>query len=788
MEPTNKSTGTKVLVNDSYNSPASPASSASSPASPASPYLPGDLIIALAGNPNVGKSTVFNALTGLNQHTGNWPGKTVTNARGKFRHKDRNFILVDIPGTYSLIANSAEEEVARDFICFGKPDAVIVVTDATCLERNLNLVLQILEITHKVVVCVNLIDEAKRKRIDIDFDSLSKCLGVPVIPSNARNGEGLETLMDSILDITANNCEICPEEIKYNNIIEHAINMLQPKIQEQIGEDLNSRWVSLKFMEGDTAMLKSIDKYMGTGLSGNSKILKLTEQAKSYLMKNGIQTSQLHDSIVTTLVRVAEEISIRTVSFNNRHYNAMDRKIDKIVTSRIFGVLIMLGLLSLLFWLTIVGANTPSGIISGFLSGLEAGMNDFFVWSGLPGWLQSMLVSGVYRTLSWVISVMLPPMAIFFPLFTLLEDLGYLPRIAFNLDNFFKKACTHGKQALTMCMGFGCNAAGVIGCRIIESPRERLIAIITNVFVPCNGRFPLLIAIGTIFISGISGSTSGNTPGNVHDSASAGISGTTINGVYDASSGSVYDASSCSVYDGISGNVHGVPSVAISSSFISALVITGIVLLGILMTLLISRILSKTLLKGLPSSFTLELPPYRKPQIVKVIARSFLDRTIFVLGRAVAVAAPAGLIIWLMANITVMDSSLLLHTARFLDPFGKMLGMDGYIILAFILGIPANETVIPILIMGYMSSGSLLRLEGLMDLRQLLVANGWTWLTGVCVMLFSIMHFPCATTLWTIHKETRSLKWVIASFTIPVATGIIVCLTVAGTARLLGLV
>jgi ferrous iron transport protein B len=326
---------------------------------------------------------------------------------------------------------------------------------------------------------------------------------------------------------------------------------------------------------------------------------------------------------------------------------------------------------------------------------------------------------------------MLPPMAIFFPLFTLLEDLGYLPRIAFNLDNFFKKACTHGKQALTMCMGFGCNAAGVIGCRIIDSPRERLIATLTNVFVPCNGRFPTLIAISTIFIGG------------------------TVGGAF--------------------------------QSVASTITLTVIVLLGILMTLLVSKLLSMTILKGLPSSFTLELPPYRKPQIGRVIIRSVFDRTLFVLGRAIAVAAPAGLVIWLMANITVSDLSLLTYAANFLDPFAKMLGMDGYILMAFILGLPANEIVVPIIIMSYMSSGSMLELDELDDLRQLLVSHGWTWLTAVCVMLFSLMHFPCGTTLWTIRKETQSLKWTFASFAIPTAAGIIVCFIVANLSRLLGL-
>ncbi|HEY8421756.1 MAG TPA: nucleoside recognition domain-containing protein, partial [Thermoclostridium sp.] len=456
------------------------------------------------------------------------------------------------------------------------------------------------------------------------------------------------------------------------------------------------------------------------------------DKAKQYLAEKGILPDQLRDKIVSRLVTVSEELSRATVTFENKQYNQIDRKIDKVLTSKVFGLPIMMAMLAFIFWITIEGANFPSGLLSDFLFGIEDKLSELFISIGSPIWLHDILVLGMFRTLAWVVSVMLPPMAIFFPLFTLLEDLGYLPRVAFNLDNFFKKACAHGKQALTMCMGFGCNAAGVIGCRIIDSPRERLIAILTNNFVPCNGRFPTLIAMSIIFIGG------------------------TVGGAY--------------------------------KSVVSTLAVTGIVLLGIIMTLLISKILSKTILKGMPSSFTLELPPYRKPQVGRILVRSIFDRTLFVLGRAVAIAAPAGLVIWLMANIKVNDISLLAYGANFLDPFGRMLGMDGYIIMAFILGLPANEIVIPIIIMSYMASGAMMELDALEDLRQLLVSNGWTWLTGLCVMLFSLMHFPCGTTLWTIKKETRSVKWTFAAFAIPTLTGIIVCFIVANGARILGLV
>lgn len=691
---------------------------------------PEDRVIALAGNPNVGKSTVFNSLTGMNQHTGNWPGKTVVNAQGKYRHKGKDFILVDMPGTYSLMANSVEEEVARDFVCFGNPDATVIVADATCLERNMNLVLQTLEITNRVVVCVNLLDEAKRKKIHINLKELSKRLGVPVIGTSARSGKGLDELMDAVYGITSQSTLLSPLKVKYDDIIEQAIAMVEPRVKAVLGGELDSRWIALKLIDGDEALLKQLKANIGSNLEENGEVVEGLENARALLKEKGLE--QLRDSVVSSIVRTAEEVCRGVVVFQDEKYNSTDRKIDRFLTSRFLGIPIMIGLLGIVFWITIAGANVPSKMISDFLFWVEDHLTAFFLWAGAPSWLHGILVLGIYRTLAWVVSVMLPPMAIFFPLFTLLEDLGYLPRVAFNLDNFFKKACAHGKQALTMCMGFGCNAAGIVGCRIIDSPRERLIAIITNNFVPCNGRFPTLIAIITMFFAG----------------AATGIFG----------------------------------------SFISTVALTGVIVLGVIMTLAISRILSKTVLKGLPSSFTLELPPYRKPQVGKIIVRSMFDRTLFVLGRAVCVAAPAGLVIWGMANLHIGTLSLLDHCANFLNPFAHMIGMDGYILMAFILGFPANEIVIPIMIMSYMSAGSMLELDSLTELRELLVANGWTWLTAVCTMLFSLMHFPCGTTCWTIKKETQSFKWTAASFLIPTATGILLCFIVASAARLLGLV
>ena len=692
-------------------------------------------VIALAGNPNVGKSTVFNALTGMNQHTGNWPGKTVSSAQGRCTHNGREYLLVDIPGTYSLMAHSAEEEVARDFICFGQdgraPDAVVVVCDATCLERNLNLVLQTLEITANVVVCVNLMDEAKKRGVRVDLPRLSAALGVPVVGTSARSEKGLAELMDAVEKSVTIPSASCRRSIRYSDAIEEAVRIAEPAVSRVVDGDLRSRWVTLQLLLGDKSISHAIETFFGAYLQRRESVAAALEEARQSLWNHGIHTEKLQDEVVSAIMSRAEKICRHVVS-SREGYNDRDRKLDRILTSKRTGIPLMLLLLLGVFWLTITGANYPSQWLADGLFWVQDRLSDAFRAAGAPEWLHGALVLGVYRVLAWVVSVMLPPMAIFFPLFTLLEDFGYLPRVAFNLDKYFKKASACGKQALTMCMGFGCNAAGVVGCRIIDSPRERLIATITNVFVPCNGRFPTLIAILTMFFIGTAG--------------------------------------------------------GFTSSLLSALGLTVVIVFGVMMTLLISRILSKTILKGLPSSFTLELPPYRRPQIGKVIVRSVFDRTLFVLGRAAAVAAPAGLIIWLLANITVGDVSVLQHCADFLDPFGRLLGMDGVILMAFILGFPANEIVVPIIIMTYMATGTLTDMSNLAELHTLLTENGWTWLTAVCTMLFSLMHWPCSTTCMTIKKETQSVKWTAVSFLVPALAGMVICFVTASAVRLLGLV
>ena len=682
---------------------------------------PDDKVIALAGNPNVGKSTVFNALTGLNQHTGNWPGKTVTNAQGRCTAGGRSYVMVDIPGAYSLMAHSAEEEVARNFICFGEPDAVVVVCDATCLERNLNLVLQTLEISRRVVVCVNLMDEAERKGIKLDLELLSGRLGVPVVGTTARRKKSLRLLTDCLERVCSAPEPGEPFSVRYPDAIEDAVALLEPLVEEKSAGRLNSRWLSLRLLDQDDSLIREINACLGEDFLRDEALQSALGEAMALLRERGVEnTDQLKDMTVAALIHSAEAICCGAVTCERSQYAETDRRLDRLLTGRLTGYPVMLALLALIFWLTISGANYPSQLLADGMFRVQDRLTELFEYLNAPDWLHGVLVLGAYRVLAWVVSVMLPPMAVFFPLFTLLEDAGYLPRVAYNLDKPFKRCRACGKQALTMCMGFGCNAAGVVGCRIIDSPRERLLAILTNNFVPCNGRFPTLIALLTMFFVGTAG---------------GGL-----------------------------------------SPVLSALLLTAAIVLGVGITFAVTKLLSETLLRGVPSSFTLELPPYRKPQIGKVLVRSVFDRTLFVLGRAAAVAAPAGLVIWLMANITAGGVSILAHCAAFLDPFARLMGLDGVILLAFILGFPANEIVIPIIIMAYTAQGSILELDSLAQMKDLFVQNGWTWVTAVSVMLFSLNHWPCSTTLLTIKKETGSLKWTALAAAIPTGVGVALCI------------
>jgi ferrous iron transport protein B len=732
-----------------------------------------DYVVALAGNPNTGKSTVFNALTGLRQHTGNWPGKTVTRAEGGFHFGDERFKLVDLPGTYSLLSSSKDEDVARDFILFGKPDVTVIVVDATRLERNLNLVLQVLEITDRAVVCLNLIDEAKRHGLKVDERRLARDLGVPVVPTSARFGEGLDELNQAIHQVATGEFVCRPRRVgREVPHVSRAVATLAGQVESAFPGLPNVDWIALRLLDGDERIADAIrEGELGDLHDHEASLLRaatppedsqapdeqqplaseaqtagrdlaaeratLLESASSLRWQIG---PDYHQSVMEGIYEAAARIADRAVTRSGEKPKFdLDAAIDRLVTSRTFGFPLMLLMLTVVFWITIAGANLPSRVLGGLLlDTVHPALKNGAAAIGMPWWLDGLLIDGMYLATAWVVSVMLPPMAIFFPLFTLLEDFGYLPRVAFNLDSMFKRVGAHGKQALTMSMGFGCNAAGVIATRIIESPRERLIAIITNNFALCNGRWPTQILVATIFIGGL--------------------------------------------------------APAYLAGLISALAVVAVAVLGVFLSFATSWLLSRTVLRGEVSTFSLELPPYRPPRVLQTIYTSLIDRTLYVLWRAVVFALPAGAVIWLISNISVGGTTLAEYAIRLLNPLGVLIGLSGIILLAYVIAIPANEIVIPTILMlivlvaglhgvGH-GAGVMFELNSEADTASLLRAGGFNLLMALNLMLFSLVHNPCSTTIYTIWKETGSRKWTTISALLPVVMGFALCFVVAQVWRL----
>ena len=754
-----------------------------------------DVLVALAGNPNTGKSTVFNALTGLRQHTGNWPGKTVVRAEGAFAYEGERIKVVDLPGTYSLQASTTDEEVARDFLLFGRPDVTVVVIDATRLERNLNLLLQTLSITDRVVVCLNLMDEARRHGIAIDVAELEEQLGVPVVPTVARRGEGIQKLLAAIHAVATGQRATTPVRVdEYAPQVEAAVERLEPVIADAFPDLPNPRWVALRLLNADARVEEAVRsgeigqlrvdavpppvtgirihgargegrpaaplrpdattvagfsplfgeesgvavdprEADAAGVGAQAEVLRVASELRWTLPDN------VHDTIVASTYRKAEEIARAATSTPAAKVRSnLDRTLDRLLTSKWTGFPVMLGILTVVFWLTIAGANVPSSMLATLLiDTVHPQLNQLGATVGMPWWLSGFLFDGVYLATAWVISVMLPPMAIFFPIFTLLEDFGYLPRVAFNLDGLFRRVGAHGKQALSMTMGFGCNAAGVVATRVIDSPRERLIAIITNNFSLCNGRWPTQILLASIFIGAL---------------APAGMAG-----------------------------------------LVSAGAVVGVAIIGMVAMFLSSWGLSRTVLKGEASTFSLELPPYRPPRILQTLYTSLIDRTLIVLWRAVVFAIPAGAVIWLSSNIMLGDQSIAAHAIALLGPVGALIGLNGVILLAYVVAIPANEIVIPTVLMltvlvtpelQGLGEGAGVMFESGVDVEMVLRTAGWTLLTAVNVMLFSLLHNPCSTTIYTIYKETGSWKWTSVATLLPLAMGFTVTFLLTQVVRLAG--
>ncbi len=685
-------------------------------------HIPHRMTVLLAGNPNVGKSTVFNALTGMRQHTGNWCGKTVSGAEGSFSFSGTQIRLIDTPGAYSLHAGAAEETAAANVIFTTPHDSIICVVDACSMERGLRLLLELLEMHRRIVLCVNLMDEAQKKQIKVNLPLLSDLLGIPVIGVTAHRKQSLIPVIKAALDQAQEQTDsaFC---VQYSEPLEKAAqcitDALHPFWQEAA---VSPRFAAMQMLR--SPVQDHWRMLLPFGIENECSIKSAVQHAQSILAGDDIRTADLCLETHRAVILKAAEICAKAVNSPPHPHRNTDR-FDRLLTHRTVRIPLMLLLVMTVFWITLCAANYPSELLASGFTALCNAASSSLQAIAAPHWLTGALVDGILRGTGWVVSVMLPPMMIFFPLFTLLEDIGLLPRIAFHLDSRCAKCRACGKQTLTMTMGFGCNAVGVTECRIIESRRERLIAILTNSLVPCNGRFPALLAIVTVFFAGT------------------------------------------------------------RQPFRAACILTGLILLSIAVTFGASALLGKTILRGEPSSFILELPPYRRPQIVQILVRSLFDRTLRVLGRAVTVAAPVSLLIWIAANVQIAGGSILIHLADALAPAGHFLGMDGVMLLAFLLGIPANEIVLPVAVTAYSGNTVLTDYGSLSALHALLTANGWTLTTAACFLVFTLFHAPCATTLLTVRHETQSRRWTTAAFLLPTLIGCCFCAFIAALSRIL---
>jgi len=643
--------------------------------------------ILLCGNPNVGKSSIFNALTHSHEHTGNWTGKTVELASKKII--GTNYTLIDLPGIYSLSSLSEEEVVAKNTLLFEDYNKIIYVVDASNLEKNLNLFFQILQINRNIILCINMIDELDNKNIKLDIDKLSNLLEVKIVKCSTYTGAGIEELKKSLDEDV-----FCTYNYYYSYNIEKNIK----EISNILPKGFNNRYISISVLEKDKRLIEDIkDKY---GINIDNK------EINDFLMN--INSENVSDNISLKINTLCKIITKEVYKKNN---NKSKNLLDKLFSNKISTIMIMILIMFGIFFITIVLANYPSDLLSNLFVKIENYLYDFCLKINVPKIIYEPLLFGIYRVVTFIISVMFPPLVIFFVLFTYAEETGILPRIAFNFDKICSTCGCHGKQTLTMCSGFGCNACAVVGSRIIDSRRDKIIAILTNSFIPCNGRFPMIIAIITMFLA------------------------------------------------------------QNNNKLLVSLYLCVFVLFAIIISFLTSFILSKTILKGYPGFFVLELPEYKKVKLTKVLKNSFVYKSLSILKKAIIVSIPAGLIIWLFTNISINGNSLFMIISNYIDPFAKLIGLDGVILLSFFLALPANEIVLPITIMGYLGNSNVSLISDYLSIKNILLSNGWTIVTAVSTILFSIMHFPCGTTLSTIKSEIGT-KWMIYSFLIPFIIGI----------------
>jgi ferrous iron transport protein B len=662
-------------------------------------------VVGLAGNPNVGKSAIFNTLTGGRQHVGNWPGKTIERAEGDFRHGEWQIHLVDLPGTYSLAAQSPEEIVARDYILSDEPDVIVDIVDATCLERNLNLTLQSLELTGKVVVALNLMDEVRRQGWEIDTEALEEALGVPVIPTVAVEGEGLPELVEEVVAVAKGQLRTEPVSVDYGVTIEGYIQDLEADL-DSLGIDGQSRWLALRLLEDDPEIVQAFQKGDLAHFCLREDAAPASPEALRAVLRRAARLREAtHPDARIEIVRRRYELAHEVTHRVARHLRPMEtsltERMDRIITHRIWSCPIMLAILVGVLWITIQGANIPSSWLGSAFAWLAEVTRDLLLSINAPWWVVGSLVDGLIVGTGTVIAVMLPPMIIFFTAFNLLEDIGFIPRVAFNLDRLMRAVGSQGKHTLVAMMSFGCNVTGVLSSRIIEGPKDRIVAIVTAPLVLCNGRFGAGLALIILFF--------GNR--------------------------------------------------ALQMTLIYLFISVGAMLLA-------TWILNRLLFRREPGGFVMELPPFRTPKWGQVIWRTLVHQVGHTMGRAIMIAAPATLLIWLLGNLppgAAFEQTAIGQLVRVLAPLGQALGLTGEMLVALLFTLPAKEIVVSSLAMTYGLQSTLADSQAVLDY----LAQTWTTLVAFSFLTFYMLYLPCLVTVWAIWKETRSLKWTIVSLLLP---------------------